>query len=245
MMNSPVSTMKSPMYNNDKNPTTGQYWRIVRTIIWKDINIEMRKKTLVSALLIFSVMVTLIFTFALDLDKSTRDNVAVGVLWVTFVFASTLGLNQTFANEKYHRSLEGMLLSPVDYTAIFVGKFISTYIFVIIIEIIIIPMFYILYGIPLFSPLFLLIVLLGSFGYTLVGTLLTSIAIRTQVREIMLPILLFPVSMPIIIASVQCSNAILSGANWGQFSNAFNLVIVYDIIFIGVAIMTFDHLIQE
>ncbi|HCU80288.1 MAG: cytochrome C biogenesis protein [Chloroflexi bacterium] len=245
MMNSPVITMKSPMYNNDKHPRTGQYWRTVKTIIWKDLSIEMRKKTLISALFIFCVMVTLVFTFALDLDKSTKDNVSVGVLWVTFVFSSTLGLNQTFANEKKHGSLEGMLLAPIDHTAIFVGKFISTYIFVIIIEIIIIPMFYILYGISLFSPLFLLIVLLGSFGYTLVGTLLTSIAIRTQVREIMLPILLFPVSMPIIIASVQCSNAILSGANWGQFSNAFNLVIVYDIIFIGVAIMTFEYLIQE
>ena len=205
----------------------------------------MRKKTLVSALLIFSVMVTLVFTFALDLDKSTKDNIAVGVLWVTFVFSSTLGLNQTFANEKSQNSLEGMLLSPIDYTAIFVGKFISTYIFVIIVEITIVPIFYVLYGVPLFSPLFLLIILLGSFGYTLVGTLLTTIAMRTRAREIMLPILLFPVSMPIIIAAVQCSNAILAGAHWGQFSNAFNLIIVYDIIFLGVAIMTFDYLIQE
>ena len=233
------------MYNNNQYTKTSQYWLAVRTIIWKDLSIEMRKKTLVSALLIFSVMVTLVFTFALDLDKSTKDNVAVGVLWVTFVFSSTLGLNQTFANEKNQNSLEGMLLSPIDYTAIFVGKFISTYIFVIIVEIIVIPMFYILYGIPLFSPLFVLIVLLGSFGYTLVGTLLASIATRTRAREIMLPILLLPVAMPIIIASVQCSNAILSGAHWGQFSNAFNLVIVYDIIFLGVAIMTFDYLIQE
>ena len=237
--------MKSSMYNNNQYTKTSQYWRAIRTIIWKDLSIEMRKKTLVSALLIFSVMVTLVFTFALDLDKSTKDNVAVGVLWVTFVFSSTLGLNQTFANEKNQNSLEGMLLSPIDYTAIFVGKFISTYIFVIIVEIIVIPMFYILYGIPLFSPLFILIVLLGSFGYTLVGTLLASIATRTRAREIMLPILLLPVAMPIIIASVQCSNAILSGAHWGQFSNAFNLVIVYDIIFLGVAIMTFDYLIQE
>ncbi len=238
--------MKSLTHNsNDHLPKTGQYWRVVKTIVWKDLNIEIRQKTLVSALLIFSFMVTLIFTFALELDKSTRENVAIGVLWVTFVFSSTLGLNQTFAYEKDRGSLEGMLLSPIDYTAIFIGKFISTYIFVVIVEIIVIPMFYILYGIPLFSPVFLLIVLLGSFGYTLVGTLLATIAMRTRAREIMLPILLFPVSMPIVIAAVQCSNAIISGANWGQFSSAFNIVVVYDIIFLGVAIMTFDYLIQE
>ena len=245
-MHSQINTMKSSTHNsNDNLPKTGQYWRIVKAIVWKDLNIEMRKKTLVSALLLFSFMVTLIFTFALELDKSTRENVAVGVLWVTFVFSATLGLNQTFAYEKDQGSLEGMLLSPIDYTTIFVGKFISTYIFVVIVEIIVIPMFYILYGIPLFSPIFLLIVLLGSFGYTLVGTLLATISMRTQSREIMLPILLFPVSMPIVIAAVQCSNVIISGANWNQFSSAFNLVVVYDIIFIGVAIMTFDYLIQE
>ena len=244
-MHSHTNTMKSSINNNNHYPKPVQYWQVVKTIIWKDLSIEMRKKTLVSSLLIFSVMVTLIFTFALDLDKVTRENVAVGVLWVIFVFSSTLGLNQIFANEKNQNLLEGMLLSPIDYTAIFVGKFISTYIFVIIVEIIIVPIFYVLYGIPLFSPLFLLIILLGSFGYTLVGTLLATIAMRTRAREIMLPILLFPVSMPIIIAAVQCSNAILSGSHWGQFSNAFNLIIVYDIIFLGVAIMTFDYLIRE
>ncbi len=98
--------MKSSMYNKNQYTKTSQYWRAVRTIIWKDLSIEMRKKTLVSALLIFSVMVTLVFTFALDLDKVTKDNVAVGVLWVTLVFYSTLGMNQTFANDKNQNSLE-------------------------------------------------------------------------------------------------------------------------------------------
>ena len=232
--------MKSPQDN-----TTTKFWQSSLAIIWKDWKIELRKKSLLSSMLIFSLMIVLIFTFALDLDKSARENVAIGILWVTFVFAATLGLNQTIALENENSTLDGILLSPIDQTSILVGKFISTFIFVTIIEAFVMPIYYILFEIPWFSPKLIVVILLGTFGYTLVGTLLATIAMRTQYREIILPILLFPVATPIIISAVQCSNKILSGASWNQMSGSFNLLIVYDIIFVGIAIMTFDHLIKE
>ena len=221
------------------------FWRAASAVVWKDITSELRHKEVVSAMFVFSLLVILIFNFSLELDKSARDNVAGGVLWVTFVFAATLGLNRTFAAEKDRGLLDGLLLAPIDRSALFVGKMLSTFIFVLIVEIIVVPLFSLLYDVYLFTPLLLLVLLLGTLGYTVVGTLLAAITIHTRSREVMLPILLFPVAVPVIMAAVRASTGILEGDTWGNISGPVNLVVVYDIILFAIAIMTFDYLIEE
>ncbi|HJL69237.1 MAG TPA: heme exporter protein CcmB, partial [Anaerolineales bacterium] len=221
------------------------FWRAVSAIVWKDLAAELRNKEIVSALVVFSLLVILIFNFALELDKAVRENVAAGVLWVTFVFSATLGLNRTFAPEKDRGSLDGLLLAPIDRSALYFGKLLSTFVFILIVEIIVIPAFSVLYNISLFSPPFLLVVLLGTLGYAMVGTLLAAMAVHTRAREVMLPILLFPVAVPVVMASVRASASILAGAEWGHIAGAFNLVVVYDAIMLAIAIMTFDYLIEE
>ena len=106
--------MKSSTLNISTELQPTRFWKVVRTIVWKDWTSEMRKKSLIGAMLIFSLMIVLIFTFALDLDKSAKENVAVGILWVTFIFSATLGLNQTIAVEKQNGALNGVLLSPIE-----------------------------------------------------------------------------------------------------------------------------------
>ncbi len=226
-------------------PPTAGFWRAVSAIVWKDLAAELRNKEIVSALVVFSLLVILIFNFALELDKAVRENVAAGVLWVTFVFSATLGLNRTFAPEKDRGSLDGLLLAPIDRSALYFGKLLSTFVFILIVEIIVIPLFSVLYNISLFSPPLLLVVLLGTLGYAMVGTLLAAMAIHTRAREVMLPILLFPVAVPVVMASVRASASILAGAEWGHIAGAFNLVVVYDTIMLAIAIMTFDYLIEE
>ncbi|HJO32660.1 MAG: heme exporter protein CcmB [Anaerolineales bacterium] len=226
-------------------PPTAGFWRAVSAIVWKDLAAELRNKEIVSALVVFSLLVILIFNFALELDKAVRENVAAGVLWVTFVFSATLGLNRTFAPEKDRGSLDGLLLAPIDRSALYFGKLLSTFVFILIVEIIVIPAFSVLYNISLFSPPFLLVVLLGTLGYAMVGTLLAAMAVHTRAREVMLPILLFPVAVPVVMASVRASASILAGAEWGHIAGAFNLVVVYDTIMLAIAIMTFDYLIEE
>jgi len=233
-----------PDPTNSQPPTAG-FWRAVSAIAWKDLAAELRNKEIVSALFIFSLLVILIFNFALELDKVARENVAAGVLWVTFVFSATLGLNRTFAAEKDRGSLDGLLLAPIHRSALYFGKLLSTFVFILIVEIIVIPVFSVLYNISLFSPPFLLVVLLGTLGYAMVGTLLAAMAIHTRAREVMLPILLFPVAVPVVMAAVRASAGILAGAEWGRFAGAFNLVVVYDTIMLAIAIMTFDYLIEE
>jgi len=221
------------------------YLQAILAIAHKDLAAEIRSRELVSAMLVFSLLVVLIFNFALDLDKSARENVAAGVLWVTFTFAGTLGLNRTFAAEKDRGSLDGLLLAPVDRTAIYFGKLISTMTFMLLVEIVVLPVFTILYGISLFNlPLFG-VILLGTFGYGGVGTLLACMAAQTRTRDVMLPILLFPVTVPVMLSAVRASTGILLNAEWSDILTWINILVVYDVIFVAVAVMVFDYLIEE
>lgn len=221
------------------------YFRATLAIVRKDLAAEMRSRELISAMLVFSLLVVLIFNFALELDRAARENVGAGVLWVTFTFAGTLGLNRAFAAEKDRGSLDGLLLAPVDRTVIFFGKLVGTLVFMLIVEAIVIPVFSILYGISLFQPLLLVVVLLGTLGYAAVGTLLASMAVQTRTRDVMLPILLFPVTVPVVVASVKASVGILTAADWSDIALWFNMLIVYDVIFLAVAYMVFDYVVEE
>jgi heme exporter protein B len=216
-------------------------WAIVR----KDLAVELRSRELLSAMLVFSLLVVLIFNFALELDKEAREDVAAGVVWVTFIFAGTLGLNRTFAAEKDRGSFDGLLLAPVDRSIIYFGKLISTLIFMLIVEAITTPVFVLLYGVSLFNPLVLVVILLGTLGYAGVGTLLACMSAQTRARDLLLPILLFPVSVPLILASVKATAGLLAGADWGDITPWLNLLVVYDTIFLAVAFMTFEYLVEE
>ncbi len=221
------------------------FLRAMWAVVWKDIAAELRSRELLSAMLVFSLLVILIFNFALELDAKTRSTVTAGVLWVTFAFAGQLGLNRSMAMEKDRGCLDGLLLAPVDRSAIYFGKAISNLIFMLIVEIIVLPIYSILYNINLFNPGLILVILLGSIGYVAVGTLLSSMAIQTRTRDILLPILLFPVIVPVMIASVKASAGFLQGIEIAEIMPWLNLLIVYNVIFTAVAFMVFDYIVEE
>jgi heme exporter protein B len=221
------------------------YLRSVWAIVWKDLAAELRSRELLSAMLVFALLVIIIFNFALELDAKTRNTVTSGVLWVTFAFAGTLGLNRSMAMEKDRGCLDGLLLAPVDRSAIFFGKMIGNLIFMLIVEAIVLPLYSILYNVNLLSPGLLVVTLLGSIGYVSVGTLLSSMAVQTRTRDILLPILLFPVVIPIFIAAVKASSGFLQGAPIEEITPWLNLLLVYDVIFTAVAFMVFDYIVEE
>jgi heme exporter protein B len=221
------------------------YARSVAAIVWKDLAAELRSKELISSMVVFAVLMILIFNFALELDRSARENVAAGVLWVTTVFTGTLGLNRSLAVEKDRGSLDGLLLAPMDRSALYFGKALGNLLFILIVEAIIIPVFNILFNVAMFQPLVLLIVLLGAIGYAAVGTLLASLAVHSRSRDVMLPILLLPVAVPLLIAAVRASSAVLVAAGWDEISPWINLLLVYDVIFVAVAFMVFDVVVEE
>jgi heme exporter protein B len=228
-----------------RRPLKANFLKAVWAVVQKDLSAELRSRELLSAMLVFSLLVILIFNFALELDIKTRRSVTSGVLWATFAFAGTLGLNRSMSIEKDRGCLDGLLLAPVDRSAIYFGKVISNFAFMLIVEAIVLPVYSVLYGLNLFQPGLLLVILLGSIGYTSVGTLLSAMSVQTRTRDVMLPILLFPVVIPVLIAAVKASGGYLTGAEFSEILPWLNLLIVYDVIFTSLAFMLFDSVVEE
>lgn len=221
------------------------YFRSLTAIVWKDLAAELRSRELISAMLVFALLVILIFNFSLDLNPRIRQEVTAGVLWVTFAFAGTLGLNRSLAVEKDRGCLDGLLLAPVDRSSIYFGKAIGNLIFMFLVEAIVLPIYSVLYNVNLFNPGLILIIFLGSIGYVAVGTLLASMAVQTRTRDVLLPILLFPLVVPVLLSAVKASTGFLAGAPMTEIWGSLNLLVVYDLIFVALAFMFFDYIVEE
>ena len=221
------------------------YLSALRAVIWKDLITEWRSRENLSAMLIFALLVILVFNFALELDIEAQETLSAGVLWTTFIFAGTIGLNRSLAVEKDRGCLDGLLLAPVDRSVIFFGKAVGNLLFMLIVEIIVLPVYSFLYGTAVFQPGFLSIVLLGSIGYVAVGTLLATMVVQVRTRDILLPIILFPLALPVIIAAVKASQGFLSLAPLTEITPWINILVVYDLIFIAAAYMAFDFVLEE
>jgi len=221
------------------------YLRAVLAIAWKDLAAELRSRELLSAMLVFSILVLLIFYFALELDVKARGAITAGALWVTFAFAGTLGLNRSMAVEKDRGCLDGLLLAPVARSAIFFGKMISNLVFMLVVEAIVLPVYSLLYNLNLFDLGLIGVTLLGSLGYIAVGTLLAAMSVQTRTRDVLLPILLFPLVIPVIVAAVKASSGFLLALEISEILPWLNILIVYDVIFVAVAFMVFDYVVEE
>jgi heme exporter protein B len=230
---------------SNSQPPKGNFLKAIGAIVWKDIVAEYRSLELVSAMSVFSLLVIIIFNFALDLDIKMRQSITAGVLWATFAFAGTLGLNRSMSVEKDRGCLDGLLLAPVDRSAIYFGKAISNLIFMLIVEIVVLPIYSILYNTNLFQPGLLLVILLGSIGYVGVGTLLATMSVQTRTRDILLSILLFPVILPVLLPAIIASNGFLTGLEMSEILFPLSILITYDVIFIAVAFMVFDNVVEE
>ncbi|MEN8242752.1 MAG: heme exporter protein CcmB [Chloroflexota bacterium] len=220
-------------------------WKAIWAVVWKDLAAEWRSRELFTAMVIFAALVILIFNFALDLNPKIQRDVTAGILWVTFTFAGTLGLNRSMAVEKDRGCLDGLLLAPVDRSAIYFGKVIANLIFMFAVEIVMIPLYSILYNVNLFQPGLLLVIFLGSVGYIVVGTLLSTMTVQTRTRDVLLPILLFPIVLPVIISAVRASTYFLQGQPMDLIMPNINMLIAYDVIFTALAYMVFDYIVEE
>ncbi len=220
------------------------FWRKVGAIAWKDILAEWRTREMFNSMFVFAALVILIFNFAFEL-RGARAWLAPGVLWAAFAFAGTLGLNRSFALEREGGGLEGLLLSPTDRSAIYFGKFVGNVVFMSVVEAIILPLSIILFNLAWPTLWLLLVIFLGTVGLAGAGTLLAAIAVHTRAREVMLPILLFPVSVPLLIAAVRATRAILEGQGPAEWAGWAQLLAAFDAILLTISYMTFDYVMEE
>jgi len=216
----------------------------VLAIFWKDILLEIRTKEIVTSVLVFALLVVVIFNFAFEPETAAMNLVAPGILWVAFTFAGVLGLNRVFAIERENSRLAGLLLCPVDHMTIYWGKLLGSFTFMLAIEIIITPIFLVLLNLPLFLPRLVLIVVLATLGFTSVGTLFSALAVNIKARDIMLPILFLPVVVPVIIAAVEATALVLQGSPWGDMLTWLQIMIAFDIIYLVVATLVFQYVVE-
>jgi heme exporter protein B len=221
------------------------YFRAVAAVVWKDLVAELRSKELVTAMLIFAILVTLSFNFALELRLDRVGLVAAGLVWVTIIFAGMLGLDRSLAMEKDRGCLDGLLLCPVDRSAIYFGKMIGNLLFMTVVQAIFLPLFSVLFNYPLLSPGILLIVVVGTIGLAGIGTLISTMAVHTRAREVMLPIMLLPLLIPFLLAAVKATRGVLDGLPWNEFQGWIQLMVAYNMILLAAAYMTFDYVVEE
>ncbi len=211
----------------------------------KDLRAELRGRELINAMLLFSVLSVLIFSFALELDREARETSITGVLWVTVVFSGMLGLNRSLSAEKDKGNLDALLLAPVPRGALFFGKMLSNLIFMLIVALLLTLLTSVLFNISLFIPWLGVVIVLGTVGFATVGTLLSSMTVHTRARETMLPILLLPVSLPIILTAVRASTAILAGTPQEDWIAWPQMLLVADVILLVLAFILFDFVVEE
>ena len=222
------------------------YLNKVVAIIAKDIAAELRTREMLSSMGVFAILVIIVFNFAFELtERQIIETVTPGALWVTIIFAGMLGLNRSLSVELDKGCLDGLLLTPVDRSAIFFGKALGNALFMLIVEAIVLPLFVVFFNVPLVQPWVILIVVLGTLGFAGVGTLLSSMAVNTRAREVMLPILLFPVAMPELIAAVKATSGAMMGLPVAEWQQWLNLLIVFDVVLIAVSFMVFEYVVEE
>jgi heme exporter protein B len=216
-------------------------------IFQKDLLIELRTKDSLNSMLFFGVVVLVIFSFALESLRDSIRSAVPGILWVAFAFSGTLGLNRMFAAEKENSCLQGLLMIPVDRGVIYVGKMLAATVFMLIAEIIIFVFSLVFFNLTVWVeiPYLALVFLIGTLGFTAVGTLLSAVAVNTKLREVLLPLILFPVILPILINAVEATNIVLNALDYRALKLPLTVMIVFTIVFGTTAYLLFEHVLED
>jgi heme exporter protein B len=218
------------------------------TILRKDLLLELRTKESVPAMTLFSITVYVLFHFGLDRD-ALDGALAAGVLWVTLLLAAVIGVSRLFAAEREQGGIDALLLAPVDRTALFVAKAAALFVFLVLVELIAVPMFGLLLlgpGLGGALPELLLILLLGNLGVAAVGTLVSALAAETGARELIVPLLLLPLLVPLLISCAQATEPLLRIDQGPEdLARWLGLLTLYDVVFVLVSVAVFDFLLED
>lgn len=218
------------------------FLQVVLSILRKDLRTELRSRELVSSMALFTFLSILVFSFALELDREAKQEAVSGVLWVTLVFASILGLNRSMASEREEGNMDAMLIAPVNRIAIFMGKMIGNFLFTLIVGILLLPVITVLFNFTMVRLSMILILTLGILGLASIGTLLATMTVQTRSRETLLPIAMLPVVLPIILTVVRASNAILSDQDITQTLMTIALV---DAMYVTLGSFLFEYVTED
>jgi heme exporter protein B len=220
-------------------------WHAVLTIFRKDLTAEFRSRELLSTMGLFAVLSLLVFSFALELDRLARDSAVSGVLWMTMVFAVTLGLNRSLSAERELGNLDAILLSPVPRAAVFIGKAAANFVFSLSVALVLLPLMTILYNSPFVSGGVVIALLLGLLGICGIGTLLAAMTVQARARDALLPIVLLPAALPIVLAGVNATNGALAQSPPEDWTGWITLLLLIDLIYLFLSVLLFPAILED
>ena len=223
-------------------------WGFVRPALLvarKDLLLEYRNREVVTTSLVFGVMLVVVFNFALNITPETVNVLAPGVLWVSFSFAGVLAMGRAFVAEQESGTLDALLLCPVSRDSIYFGKMLAMFVFMVVIEAALLPIFAIFFDFSAFSVTLFVAIGLATLGFAAVGALFSAVAANVRTREIMLPILFFPLVSPLIIGAVETSSAAIGGGAVVSSGRWIQLMAVFDAVFLVVCPWLFSMVVEE
>ena len=227
---------------------TGDFFRVAWLVMRKDLTVESRSWEMVSTTLFFAVSCVLVFAFAFVREGQPVEGAAAGILWIAVAFSGTLALGPAFDRERHHDALRGLLLAPVERSAIFLGKFLGVVLLMTAVEIVVAAMVALLFQAPLAAHggWIAALLLLGNIGFAAVGTLFAAMLARTRSRSVLLPILLYPVTLPALIAGVMGTTALLQAEPNVDLARLWAaLLLCFDAVFTTLALWTFEPVMTE
>jgi heme exporter protein B len=221
-------------------------WRRVGAIVWKDLTSERRSKAGFNSVAFLGILILLLFGFALGPDADTLRDAASGALWLAILFSGVMAFNRSYQLELDGGALEPLLLYPSPRWTIFVGKFLANLLFVLLVEVVVVPIAVVLFQVKGSGGwgAQVAVLVLGSIGFVALGTFYAAMASRSRAREVLLPLLLFPMLVPVLLAAAEASSSLLAGDPMREASAWIRLLVTFDVIFLVASVLAFEHVIE-
>jgi heme exporter protein B len=215
-------------------------------VAWKDLLVERRSKETLNALLFFSLALLFVFQFALGPDRERLAAALPGLLWLGFILSGVLGLGRSFQVEREHDCWEGLLLAPGDKSAIYLGKLVGSLVLMLVVEALVLALFVVFFNVDLGGALpgLALVILLGTVGVAAVGTLFAAMTAQVRARELLFPVLLLPVLVPVLLGTVKVTEALLSREPLADVAHWLKLLVAADVVYLTVGLLTFDAILE-
>jgi heme exporter protein B len=225
-----------------------RFLQIVWLVMRKDLIIEIRSREILYTTVFFAVSCVVVFAFGFVREGRPVEDAASGILWIAIAFSGTLALGRAFERERQSETLRALLLAPVDRPALYLAKLVGVLVLLLLVEVLVVPLVALMFQAPLFAaPLTMIgLLLAGTVGFTAVGTLFAAMLVRARSRDVLLPVLLYPITVPVIIAGVRGTAALLQvETDVGMARAWLSMLVFFDVVFITLALWTFEPLMTE
>ncbi len=215
-------------------------------LLWKDFLLEIRRRENLLAMFFFGTLLLFVFDFAFEIPAERVSEMAPGLLWLAFLFTGTLGLTQLFQPERENSCLDALLLCPMDRAALYLAKVVFNFLLMLLVELVIFPLFWILFNVRSWEilPLLFVVALLGTLGFCILGTLFSAATLKARAKELLLPLILFPLMIPVILSTIRAMAIILQAGDSEETLSWLRLLAGFDVIFLTAGFLVFEWVIE-